>query len=55
MKTGEVSERRFTLTDDSCFAGILYAPDFAGWEHFKSLSLVEYMKEQLELFTFTGE
>lgn len=55
MKTGEVSERRFTLTDDSCFAGILYAPDFVGWEHFKSLSLVEYMKEQLELFTFTGE
>lgn len=46
---------KIQIHSESCFAGILYAPDFSGWEYFKNLTIVEYMKKQLELFTFDGE
>lgn len=38
-----------------CFSGILYASDIELWDRIKEWSLLEYMKEQLELFTFGEE
>lgn len=47
--------RLYQIQDKTCFAGILYQPDFTVWEQVKDLTLLEYMKEQLEMFAFNGE
>ncbi|MBS6396152.1 MAG: hypothetical protein KH452_03215 [Clostridiales bacterium] len=48
-------EKTVAIEEDTCFLGLLYAPDFVHWEQIKRLSIVEYMRKQLELFEFGGE
>ncbi len=57
IRTGSEMENRdeTAITEDTCFSGALYQPDFAAWERIKGWSLMDYMKEQLELFEFSGE
>lgn len=51
----DVDGQAVTINSSTCFAGILYPPDFQRWNQVKNQSLVEYMREQLELFEFSGE
>lgn len=46
---------RVTIDEQICFSGILYAPDFADWEAIRAMSMIDYMKKQLELFEFSEE
>ncbi|MPN24740.1 hypothetical protein SDC9_172142 [bioreactor metagenome] len=42
----------YKIEDESSFAGILFAPDLRKWEDIKNLRLGEYIRKQLDLFTF---
>lgn len=42
----------YRIEEDSSFANILFAPDFMKWEDIKNLKFGEYIRKQLDLFTF---
>lgn len=54
-KNEQTAVGRVAIEDQICFSGILYAPDFADWEAVRSMSMIDYMKKQLELFEFSEE
>lgn len=43
------------ITQETSFAGVLFAPDLISWEQIKDQNILHYMKDQLELITFDGE
>ncbi len=51
----DLRECQVSIEENTVFAGILYEPDFEVWKRIREMSLAEYMREQLEMFDFSGE